>query len=107
MEENNGSDVKLGFFAKIVQQIIALGKKKIIIYVSVLVVIALGAAGAYYYLGNKNSQLTEDEIRAAAEAAGNIMDSATKGVMPSIGAAANPLTNKPDINPTSKTNPFQ
>ena len=66
-------------------------KQKIII-VSVVVVVVLGAALWYYY-ANKSSVLNVESI-------------ATQGVLPSIGEAANPLSNKPDINPTSKTNPF-
>jgi hypothetical protein len=46
-------------------------------------------------------------MRSAVDAADSITVSATQGVLPSIGVAANPLSNKPDINPTSKTNPFQ
>lgn len=59
-----------------------------LISVSVLVVLGI-ALGYYYYSKNK---------------APSVLDAATQGLLPSIGA--NPLTNKPDINPTSKTNPF-
>lgn len=60
--------------------------------VSVLAVVVLGVAlGYYYYSKNKGP---------------SVLDAAAQGVLPSIGEAANPLTNKPDINPTSKTNPF-
>ena len=60
------------------------------IAISVLVVVVLGAVlGYYYYSKNKNT---------------SVLDAAMQGVLPSIGT--NPLTNKPDINPTSRTNPF-
>ena len=60
------------------------------IAIFVLVVVALGVVlGYYYYSKNKNT---------------SVLDAATQGVLPSIGT--NPLTNKPDINPTSRTNPF-
>lgn len=62
-----------------------------IITISVLVAVVVGAALWYYYV--KKAPNT------------SVLD-ATQGVLPSIGEAANPLTNKPDINPTSKTNPF-
>lgn len=61
------------------------------IAISILVVVVLGAAFWYYYVK---------------KSAPNIQSATTQGVLPSIGEAANPLTNKPDINPTSKTNPF-
>lgn len=63
-----------------------------IITVSVLIAVVVGAALWYYY-AKKSSTL-------------NIQSAATQGVLPSIGEAANPLTNKPDLNPTSRTNPF-
>ncbi len=69
--------------------------KNRIIAVSVLVVVLLGVVLGYYYM-KKPAPPTTSDLQAAA----------TQGVLPSIGAAANPLTNKPDINPTSKTNPF-
>ena len=60
------------------------------VLVSVIAVAVLGAALWYYY--------------AKKSAALNLQSAATQGVLPSIGT--NPLTNKPDINPTSRTNPF-
>ena len=71
-----------------------------IIMVSVSVAVVLGAIAAYYYLENKKS------AESAASSAQSATDAASQGVLPSIGEAANPLSNKPDINPTSKTNPF-
>lgn len=76
--------------------------------IAVLIIVFLGVVGGYYYLKNKTpAESTAADIQSAVNTAGNITESATQGVLPSIGAAANPLTNKPDINPTSKTNPFQ
>lgn len=66
-----------------------------IIIISVSVVVILSAALGYYYMKKTASPTTSD-----------LQTAATQGVLPSIGEAANPLTNKPDINPTSKTNPF-
>lgn len=69
------------------------GKK--IMTISVLIAVVLGAALGYFYM--KKSSAPETPPAAT---------TATQGVLPSIGEASNPLTNKPDINPTSKTNPF-
>lgn len=82
--------------------------KNKIVAISVSAVVILGAVGGYYYWKSKQTQQSSAaDIQSAVDAASNITNSATQGVLPSIGAAANPLTNKPDINPTSKTNPFQ
>jgi len=80
--------------------------KKKVVAVSVLIVVVFGVALGYYFTKKSNSSTAAD-VQSAVDAAGNVTDSATQGVIPSIGEAANPLTNKPDINPTSKTNPFQ
>ena len=73
-------------------------RNKVIISIVVAVVVLGCAIGAYYYFKNKKQSIPI-EVQSAA-------DVANQGVLPSIGEAANPLTNKPDINPTSKTNPF-
>lgn len=63
--------------------------KTAIIGIAVLVVV--GAVLAYFYMKKEPAVPTLD---------------AAQGVLPSIGEAGNPLTDKPDLNPTSKTNPF-
>jgi len=80
-------------------------KRKEIIWSVVAVVVVLAAIGGYYYFSN--TQTTESDIQSAIDAANSITESATQGVLPSLGEVTNPLNNKPDINPTSKTNPFQ
>ncbi|MDP1689820.1 MAG: hypothetical protein Q8L52_01275 [bacterium] len=70
-------------------------RNKIIIGSVITVVVILGAIGVYYYTKKPTPPATSD-----------LQTAATQGVLPSIGEASNPLTNKPDINPTSKTNPF-
>ena len=72
----------------------SMDRNKLII-ISVSAVVILGIALGYYYMKKSASPTTSD-----------LQNAATQGVLPSIGEAANPLTNKPDINPTSKTNPF-
>lgn len=66
------------------------------ITISILAVVALGAALGYFYFKNKKSSAPDAQ---------SAVPVATQGV-PSIGEASNPLSNKPDINPTSRTNPF-
>lgn len=72
--------------------------RKKIMAISVLAAIVLGAVLGYYYVKKSKSPGSPDLQSAA--------DIASQGVLPSIGEATNPLSNKPDINPTSKTNPF-
>ena len=83
-------------------------KKKILLsIVSVLVVV--GVAVEYYFFV-KDKQPVESvapDTQAGVDAANSITKSATQGVLPSISGTENPLSDKPDINPTSKTNPFQ
>lgn len=66
-----------------------------IIAISVSVIVIIGIVIGYYYMKKTTVPATYD-----------LQTAAVQGVLPSIGEAANPLTNKPDINPTSKTNPF-
>ena len=68
-----------------------------VVAISVLAAVVLGAALGYFYFKNKKSSVPDAQ---------SVADAATQGVLPSIGEVANPLSNKPDINPTSKTNPF-
>src|SRR3989344_4303759 len=77
-----------------------------IITISISVVVVLGIVTGYFYWRNRSSTESVSDIQSAADAASGVTENATQGVLPSIGEAANPLTNKPDINPTSKTNPF-
>lgn len=84
-----------------------LDKNKIIAISILVIIIVLGAVLGYVYWKDKEAAPpTASDIQSAVDAAGSVADSATQGVLPSIGEAANPLSNKPDINPTSKTNPF-
>ena len=81
-------------------------KKTIFILVAVVLLIGL-TIGGYFYWKSKKPKLTPEEsaLEKAGETAEKITESATKGVLPSIGT--NPLENKPDVNPTSQTNPFK
>ncbi|MFA5083765.1 MAG: hypothetical protein WC475_00040 [Candidatus Paceibacterota bacterium] len=74
-------------------------KKLLIILITVVLLIGLGVGGYFYW--KKSKTATEAGIPVTAE---EITDSATQGVLPSLGT--NPLENKPDINPADKANPF-
>lgn len=94
-------------FILILYEDMNMDKKKIqLIAVSVLIVLVV-VSGYFYWKNNKSVGSAEADIQSAVDAANSITESAMQGVLPSIGEAINPLTNKPDINPTSKTNPFQ
>lgn len=62
------------------------------------VVIVLAAVLWYFFLKTPPPPIVP-EIQSLA-------DSTTQGTLPSIGEAINPLADKPDITPTSRTNPF-
>ena len=79
-------------------------KKTIIIIIAVVLSIGLGIAG-YFYWQKTKVKPEGQALEKAGEAAEKITENATKGVLPSIGA--NPLENKPDINPADKANPFK
>ncbi len=81
-----------------------MSKKAILITITVVLLVAVGIAGYFYWMNLKKS-----EAQSALENSGNISDdisnSATKGVLPSI--QTNLLENKPDVNPADKANPYQ
>ena len=80
-------------------------KKSILTLIVVVIIIGLGIGGYFYW---KKYIKVSSEIKAvenAGESAQKITDSATQGVLPEINA--NPLENKPEVNPVDKTNPFK
>jgi len=78
-------------------------KKEALIIIATVLLIGLIVGGYFWW---KNSASSEKKtLEKAGEAAEKITESATKGVLPSIGT--NPLENKPDINPADKANPFK
>lgn len=86
-------------------------KKNIIIVtiISLFVLIVL-AVSTYMVLNDtkktaKKNVLQDTPQPSPAIQTDNIVEDATKGVIPSINT--NPLENKPDINPADKTNPFK
>ena len=80
-------------------------KKSILTLIVVVIVIGLVIGGYFYW---KKYIKVSPEIKAvenAGDSAQKITDSATQGILPEINA--NPLENKPEVNPVDKTNPFK
>ncbi len=91
-----------------------MNKKTLLLIIAVVLLIGLGVGGYFYWSNWKKSKTTPKSTESqaftqalenASEAAGAITESATKGVLPSVGA--NPLESKPDVNPADKANPFK
>ncbi len=80
-------------------------KKEALIIIATVLLIGLIVGGYFLWNNWKNSASEKKTLEKAGEAAEKITESATKGVLPSIGA--NPLENKPDVNPDDKANPFK
>lgn len=84
-----------------------ISKKTTLILIAVILLIGL-LLGGYFGWEKWNKSRVSSGIKAlesAGEASEKIMESAIKGVLPSIGT--DPLENKPDVNPADKANPFK
>lgn len=79
-------------------------KNIILIIVMVILLIALGVAGYFYWFNLKKYE-TKNALENVSNTAEEITNSATKGILPSI--QTNILENKPDVNPADKANPFK
>ncbi|MDP3244929.1 MAG: hypothetical protein Q8M83_04720 [bacterium] len=78
-----------------------------LIIAAVIIVIAAGGLGYWYYQKLKNAGLAQyNALNQAGQAAEDLGKQASQGVLPSIDPGSNPLEKVPDINPVSKTNPF-
>lgn len=86
------------------EYIMNIPKKAIFIIVAVILLIALGVAGYFYWTSWEKSQTgnTPDTTGSTAE---DITKDALKGVLPSLDT--NPLKDAPDVNPADKANPFK
>lgn len=76
-------------------------QKKIWI-IAVVVVIAAALVGYYYWKGDRAAAPKEAEE--VAKSADVLTESSIQGTVPSL--SANPLENKPQVNPAEKANPF-
>ncbi|MCX6813407.1 MAG: hypothetical protein NTV77_02945 [Candidatus Azambacteria bacterium] len=79
-------------------------KKETLIIIAAVLLISL-VVGGYFLWNNWKNSSGDKALDSAGDTAEKITESATKGVLPSIGA--NPLENKPDVNPADKANPFK
>ncbi len=81
-------------------------KKDIII--AIVAVVILLVVGYLYLTKWRVSAPTAQEqaLQNVNDATDSVIKSATQGVLPSFGAQENPLQSQPDINPTTKANPF-
>ena len=91
-------------YIRVKEYIMNMPKKVIFIIIAVIVLISL-AIGGYFFWNNWKKSETKNALENASNTVEDITNSATKGVLPSI--QTNPLENKPDINPASKTNPYK
>ncbi len=75
-----------------------MNKKTIFMIIAVVVIIALGVGGYFYW--KKTKTTPQEQILQTIGETGEILGkNAAQGVLPSI--------NNPDVNPISKTNPFK
>lgn len=81
--------------------------KKIIIAIVVVVLLIAIGVGGYLYLNSQKSKPapTANALEEVGQATDKIIDEATKGALPSL--SANPLENKPDVNPAAAANPIK
>lgn len=79
--------------------------KKIIILIIVgtLLLVIVAAVGIYFYARVNPEQKAVETENAEKN---KIIENSTSGTLPSI-ENTNPLENKPDLNPVSKTNPYK
>ncbi len=82
-----------------------MNKKTLIIIIAVILILALGVGGYFYWSKKAKENLGTKALEKIGEVVGKLTEDATKGVLPSI--QTNPFENKPDINPADKANPFK
>ncbi len=80
-----------------------MNKKTIIIIAAGFLIVGLAIGGYFYWNWMEKEKIKF--LQEAGDAAEKITDSATKGVLPSLGT--NPLESKPDINPADSANPIK
>lgn len=79
-------------------------KKIIFIIIAVVLAIGLCVVG-YFYWANSKKPEAKSVLENAGDAAEQITNSATQGVLPTL--QNNPLQDNPDINPASNANPIK
>lgn len=80
-------------------------KKTLILIIAAVLAVAIGIGG-YFYWNKKIKTVTgEDVLVETSGGAEKIIESASGGVLPDI--PANPLEDKPGVNPLDETNPYK
>jgi hypothetical protein len=81
-----------------------MSKKPLIAFVIAVVLLAAG----YWYWKNTRVVPTPEEanLNKIGDSVKAINESVTQGVLPSLDVQSNPLSEVPDVNPVTKTNPF-
>jgi cytoskeletal protein RodZ len=79
-------------------------KKLLIAFVVAIVLLAAG----YWYWQNARvaPTLEEANLNQVGDSVEALNDSVTQGVLPSLDVPSNPLSDVPDVNPVTKTNPY-
>ena len=79
-------------------------KKLLIAFVVAVVLLAAG----YWYWKNTQTVPTPEQanLNNVGDSVEALNNSATQGVLPSLGIQSNPLSDVPDVNPVTKTNPY-
>ena len=80
-------------------------KQKIIIISVAILLVGLIAAGYFYGSAKKKSQEAVDTLQEASNTVEQVVEKATQGTLPSL--SANPMENKPNLNPVDKANPIK
>ncbi|MEK7104386.1 MAG: hypothetical protein AAB842_03240 [Patescibacteria group bacterium] len=80
-------------------------KQKIIITSAAVLLVIIIVAGYFYWSAAKKSQEAANALQGASNAVEQVVEKATQGALPSL--SANPMENKPDLNPVDKANPIK
>lgn len=80
-------------------------KQKIIIISVAVLLVGLIVAGYFYWSDTKTHRETTDTLQEASNAVEQAIEKATQGALPSL--TANPMENKPNLNPVDKANPIK
>lgn len=78
--------------------------RAVIITIAGALILILLAVGILFFYKYKNK--ADDALKNVGDTT-EMLEGATKGVLPSLPTVTNPLENKPDLNPVDKANPMK